>query len=186
MHVEECWCCSVAKSCPTLCVPMNGSMSGFPVLHYLSEFAQMNVHWIGNAYPQPSSSLPAPQSFPASGFFFSVSWLFASGSQSIGVSASASILSMNIQDWFLLGLTSLISLQTKRLSRVLSKTTIRRHQFFSTQSFLWSNSHICTWLLEKTIALTIWTYVNKVMSLLFNTLSRSVIVFLPRSKHLLI
>jgi len=88
------------------------------------------------------------QSFPASGSS-PRSQFYASGSQSIGVSASASILSMNIQDWFLLGLTSLISLQTKRLSRVFSKTTIQRHQFFSTKSFLWSNSHICTWLLEK-------------------------------------
>ena len=141
MHVEECWCRLVVKSCPTLCDPMDGSMSGFPVLHCLPQFAQINVHWVGNAYPlpsypltsypQPSSSLPAPQSLRASGFFF-FQWVgfFASGRQSIRVSASAIILSMNIQDWFLLGLTTLISLQTKGLSRVFSNTTIQRHQFF--------------------------------------------------------
>ena len=88
------------------------------------------------------------QSFPASGSF-PVSWFFSSGGQSIGVSASASVLPMNIQDWFPLGLTGLISLQSKGLSRVFSNTTVQKHQFFSTQLSLWSNSHIHTWLLEK-------------------------------------
>ena len=69
--------------------------------------------------------------------------------QSIGASASASVLSMNIQDWFSLGLTGLISLHSKWLSRVFSNTTVRYHQCFSTQTCLWSNSHIHTWLLEK-------------------------------------
>ena len=87
------------------------------------------------------------QSFPASRSF-PTSWLFASGVQSIGVSASASVLPMNFQ-WFPLGLTGLISLQSKRLSRVFSSTIIRKHQFFSAQPSLWSNSHIHTWLLEK-------------------------------------
>ena len=112
--------------------------------------------------------------------------LFASGGRSIGASASASILPMNIQDWFSLGLIGLISLQSKGLSRVFSNTTIRKHQFFSDQPFLRSSSHICTWLLKKTIALTRWTFVGKVMCLLFNMLPRFVIVFLPRSKCLLI
>ena len=89
-----------------------------------------------------------PQSFPASGSFL-MSKLFTSGGQSIGVSASASVLPINIQDWFLLGLTSLISLLSKGLSRVFSSTTIQNHQFFGTWPSLWSNSHICTWLLEK-------------------------------------
>ena len=75
------------------------------------------------------------QSFPASGFF-QVSQLFASGGQSIGVSASASVFPVNIQDWFPLGLTGLISLQSKRLSRVFSNTTVQKHQFFSTQLYL--------------------------------------------------
>ena len=94
----------------------------------------------------PSSS--CPQSFPSSGSF-PMSSFFASGGQSIGASASASILPMNIQGWFPLGWTDLISLQTKGLSRVFSSSTVRKHEFFGTQHFLWSNSHICMWLLEK-------------------------------------
>ena len=88
------------------------------------------------------------QYFPASGSF-PKSWLLASSGQSIAVSASASVLPMNTQDWFPLGWTGLMSLQSKRLSRVLSNTTDQKHQFFSTQLSLWSNSHIHTWLLEK-------------------------------------
>ena len=87
-------------------------------------------------------SLPASESFPMSQFF-------ASGGQSIRASASASVLLMNIQGWFPLGLTGLISLQSKGLSRVFSSTIIQKHQFFSAQPSLWSNSHICMWLLEK-------------------------------------
>ena len=88
------------------------------------------------------------QSFPSSGFFL-MSWLFTSGGQSIGASASASGLLVDIQDWFLLGSTGLISLLSKGLSQVFSSTTIWKHQLFSAQPSLWSNSHICTWLLEK-------------------------------------
>ena len=93
------------------------------------------------------------QSFPASGSF-PMSQFFTSGGQSIGVSASASILPMNIQDWFPLGWVDWISLQFKWLSRVFSNTTVQKHQFFDTQlsleSWMWeSNSHIHTWLLEK-------------------------------------
>ena len=88
------------------------------------------------------------QSSPASRSF-QMSQLFASGSQSIGVSASASVLPMNIQDWFPLGLTGLISLKFKGLSRVFSNTTIQKHQFFGAQLSFWSNSDIHTWLLEK-------------------------------------
>ena len=125
------------------------------------------------------------QSFLASGSF-PMSQFFASGGQIIGVSASASVLPMNIQDWFPLGWTHWISLQSKGLSRVFSNTTVQKHQFFSSQPS-WSNSHICTRLLEKkNIALTRQTFVGKVMSLLLNMLSRSVITFLPRSKCLLI
>ena len=80
------------------------------------------------------------QSFPASGSF-PVSQFFTSGGQSIGVSASASVLPMNIQDWFPLGCTGWISLQSKGLSRVFSKTTVQRHQVFSAQLSLWSSSH---------------------------------------------
>ena len=89
-----------------------------------------------------------PSIFPTSGSF-PVSHFFASGGQRIGVSASASVLLMNIQDWFALGWTGWISLQSKGLSRVFSNTTVQKHQFFGTQSSLWSNFHIHTWLLEK-------------------------------------
>ena len=88
------------------------------------------------------------QSFSASGSFL-MSQLFASGGQSIGASASTSVLLMNIQGWFPLGLTGWISLQSKGLSRVFSNTTVQKHQFFGTQLSLWSNAHIHTWLLEK-------------------------------------
>ena len=88
------------------------------------------------------------QSFPASGSF-PMSQLFSSGGQSIRVSASASVLPMNIQDWFPLGWTGWISLQSQGLSRVFSNTTVQKHQFFGAQYSLWSNSHIHTWLQEK-------------------------------------
>ena len=105
-------------------------------------------------------SLPASWSFPMSQFF-------ASGGQSIGVSALASFLPKNTQGWSPLEWTDWISLQSKVCSRVLSNTTVQKHQFFSTQPSSWLNSHIHTWLLKKTLALTIWTFVSKVMSLLF-------------------
>ena len=87
-------------------------------------------------------SFPVPGSFPWSQFI-------TSGGQSIGASALASILPMNIQGWFPLGLTGWISLQSKGLSRVFSNTTVQKHQFFSTQPPLWSSSYIHTWLLKK-------------------------------------
>ena len=80
---------------------------------------------------------------------FSKNWLLSSSGQSIGASASASALPMNIQDWFPIGLTDLISLQSKGLSRVFPSTTVWKHQFFCTKPSWWSNSHIHTWLLEK-------------------------------------
>ena len=95
-----------------------------------------------------------PQSFLVSGSF-PMSWLFTSGGQSIGALASASVLLMNIQSCFPLGLIGLVSLQSKGLSRVFSSTTVWRHQFFGAQPFLLSSSY--TWLLEKNIALTRWT-----------------------------
>ena len=101
-------------------------------------------------HPAISSSVvpfsSCPQSFPASGSF-QMSQLFASGGQSFGVSASTSVLPMNTQDWFSLGLTGWIFLQSKGLSRVFS--TVQKHQFFGTQLSSQSNSHIHTWPLEK-------------------------------------
>ena len=88
------------------------------------------------------------QSFPASGSF-PMSQFFASGGQSIGASASASVLLVNIQDWVPLGLTGWISLQSKGLSRVFSNTTVQKHQFFGTLPSLWCNSPIHTWVLRK-------------------------------------
>ena len=132
----------------------------------------------------PISSFVVPfssclQSFPVS-WSFPMSQFSPSGGQSIGVLASASVLPMNTQDWSPLGWTCWISLQSKGLSRVFSNTTVQKHQFFGSQLSLWSNSHIHTWLLEKHRQ----AFVGKVMSLLFNMLSRLVIAFLPRSKHL--
>ena len=106
--------------------------------------------------------------------------------QVANVGASASVLPMNIHGWFPLGWSGWISLQSPQVSSVFSNTTVRKHQFFGAQPSLWSNSHIHRWWLEKTIALTIRTFVSKVMSLLFNMLSKFVIAFLSRSKCLLI
>ena len=128
-------------------------------------------------HPATSSSVISSssrlQSFPASGSF-TINRLLPSHDQSIGALASASVLSMNIQGWFSLGLTGLIFLQFKGLSRVFN-TTVQKHQFFSAQLSLWFNSHICTWpaffmvqpshlymTTGKTIAVTIWTFVSNV------------------------
>ena len=124
-------CCPFTQSCLTLCNPMNCSTPGFPVLHHLPELAQTHVHWVSDAI-QPSRPLsplspPTLKSFPASESF-PVNQLFTSDGQSIG--ASASILPMDIQSGFPLGLNSLIFLQSKGLSRVFSSSTIWKHQFF--------------------------------------------------------
>ena len=140
---------SVAQSCLTLCDPMNCSTPGFHVHQQLPESTQTHVHWVSDAI-QPSivPFSSCPQSFPASGSF-PVSQLFASGGQSIGVSASTLVLPMNTQEWSPLGWTGWISLQSKELSRVFFNTTVQKHQFFSAQLSLQSNSHIHTWPLEK-------------------------------------
>ena len=150
--------CSVAQLCLTLCNP-NGKQ------HARLPCPSLSLRACSNSCPLswwcdpiilcsvgPFSSCPG--SLPASGSF-PMSWLFALGDQSIGNSASASALPMNIQGWFPLGFTGLISLQSKGLSRVFSSTTIQKHQFFGTQPSLWSNSHILTWLLEKP---QLWCY----------------------------
>ena len=141
------FCRSVAQPCPTLCNPIHCSTPGFLVLHHLLELAKIHVHRVGDAI-QPAHPLLSPclQSFPTSGSF-PMSQLFASGGQITG--ASASVLPMNIQDWFPLGLTGLISFQSMGLSRVFSNTTVQKHQFFGAQPSLCSNYHNHTWLLEK-------------------------------------
>ena len=165
---------------------MDCSTPGFPVLHYLPEFAQTHVHWVGDAIQSSHPLLsPSPPTFNLSqhqGLFQCVGSSHQVA-KVYGASVSASVLPINIQDLFPLGLTGLISLQFRGLSGVFSSTTVRRHQFLSAQPFLLSSSHMTR---GKSIALTIWIFVGKVMSLLFNTLSRFVIAFLPRVKSLLI
>ena len=170
---------------------MGCSMPGFPVLHHLPEFAQTHVHRAGDAI-QPSNPLSSP--FP---FAFNLSQyqgLFQWVSSSHQVAKvlefqlqyhSTSVFPMNTQDWSPLGWVGWISLQSKGLSRVFSNTTVQKHQFFSAQLSLQSNSHPYM-TTGKTIALTRWTFVGKGLSLLFNMLSRLVIAFFPRSKCLLI
>ena len=143
-----CCCCSVIKSCLTLCDPVDcmdcstpGSLS-FTISRNLLRFLSIESVILSN-HLILCRLLPLPSVFPSIGCF-TVSCLLASGGQSIGASASASVLPMNIQGWFPLDLTGLISLQSKGLSRVLSSTTIWKHQVLGAQPFLWSNSHICT------------------------------------------
>ena len=143
---------SVTQSCPTLCNPMDCRTLGLPVHPQLPELTQTHVYRVGDMI-QPSHPLssPSPLAFNLSQHqgSFQMSQFFASGGQSIGASASALVLPMNIQDWFPLGLTGWISLQSKGLSRVFSNTTVQKHKFFGAQLSLWSNSHIYTWLLER-------------------------------------
>ena len=141
---------SVAQSCPTLCDLMNRSTPGFPVHHQLRVHSDSrpSSQW---CHPAISSSVipftSCPQSLPASEPF-PMSQLFAWGGQSTGVSALASVLPMNTQDWSL-EWTDWISLQSKRLSRVFSNTTVQKHQFFGAQLSSQSISHIHTRPLEK-------------------------------------
>ena len=126
---------SVTQLCLTLCDPMACSTPGFPVHHQLPEPTQTHVCWASDAI-QPSHPLssPSPPTFNLSQHqSFQMSQFFPSGGQNIG--ASASVLPMTIQDWFPLGLTDLISLRSKELSRVFSNTTAQKHQFFSAQLY---------------------------------------------------
>ena len=127
---------SVNQSCRILCDPTNYSTPGLPVHHQLLEFTQTHIHLVGDtiqpSHPLLSPSPLCPQSLPASGSF-PMSQLFAWGSQNIGVSASASVLPMNTQDWSPLGWTGWISLQSKGLSKVFSNTTVQKQQFFGAQ-----------------------------------------------------
>ena len=135
-------CCSVTQSCLTLCDPMNCSTPGFHVLHYHQSYSyscplSQWCHPVISSSVTPFSS--CPQTFPASESLPTIR-LFTSGGQSIGASASASVLPMNIQGWFPLGWTGLI-LQSKGVSRVFSNIAVQKHQFFGTQPSLRSNFH---------------------------------------------
>jgi len=142
---------SVAQSCPTLATPwIAARQASLPITNYQSPPKPMFIDpWCHTTIS--SSAIPlssSPQSFPASESF-QMSQLFPSGGQSIGVSASASVLPMNTQDCSPLGWTGWISLQSRGLSRVFSNTTVQKHQFFGAQLSSQCNSHIHTWPLEK-------------------------------------
>ena len=172
LRIKLCWCyykpgfprgtqkdppywIATGTSARLLCSHLDCGMPGLPVQHQLPESAQIHVQQVGDAI-QPSHPLssPCPPAFnlSASGSF-PMSQFFTSGGQSIRTSASASVLPMNVKDWFPLGLTGLISLQSKGLSRVFSNTTVQKHQFFRAQPSSQSNSHIHM-TTGKTIALT--------------------------------
>ena len=185
VHITEC-CCSVTQSCPTLCAPMDCSMPGLPVLHHLLELAQTHVHWVGDAiqssYPL-SSLLLLPSIFPSIKVFSNKSavrirwpkyW-----SSSISSSNDYSGLLSFRMDW--LDLLAVQRTLKSLLQHHSSKASILQcSAFFIVQL---SHPYMTT---GKNIALTRWTFVSKVMSLLFNMLSRFAVAFLPRSKHLLI
>ena len=136
-------CCLVTQSCLIPCSSMDCSIPGFPVLHRLLELAPILVHWVGDAiqpyHPLLPSSSPALNLSQHQGLF---QWVGSSHhvAKSIGASASASVFPVNIQGWFPLGLTGLIFLLSKGLSRVFYSTTFWKHQFFDTQPSLCSNS----------------------------------------------
>ena len=143
--------CSVTQSCPTLwCHGSQHAKLICPSVSPgvcsdscpLSQWCSLTISSSAATFSSCLQSFQALRLFP-------MNQLFPSGGQSIGTSVSASALPMNIQGWFPLGLTSLIFLQTKRLSSVFSSTTVRKHQFFGIRPSFWSNSHICTWLVGK-------------------------------------
>ena len=144
-------CCSVTKSCLTLCNPRDYSTPGFSVLHCLPEFAQIDVRellMLSNHLILYCPLLLLAFSLSQHQGLFQWIGFLHQVAKSIGASASASVLPVNIQAWFPLGLTGLI-LVVQGLSKVFSSTTIQKYQFFDAQPVLWSNSHIHTWLLEK-------------------------------------
>ena len=155
-----------------------------PFHHQLPEFTETHVYWVCDNIQQshPPSSLSPPALNLSQHQSFQMSQLFTSGGQNIGVSASASALPVNTQDWSPLGWTGWISLQSKGFARGFSSTTVQKHQFFSAQPSLQSNSHIHTdyW---KNHSFDYMDLCGKVMSLLFIKLSRFVIAFFSRSKH---
>ena len=149
-QVYQCLCCSVIQSCLTLCNSMDCSMPGLHIPHHLPNVAQDHVRCISDTI-QPSQP-PMPSSSPLTlsqhqGLSQRVD--SSSGDQSIGASASASVLPMSIQCWFPLRLTSLISLQSKGLSRVFNSTTAWRHQFFGILPSLQSSSYNHMWPLGR-------------------------------------
>ena len=178
-------CCSVTKSCPALCNPMDCSTPGFPLLHRLSEFAQTHVHWVGDAI-QPSHPLssPSPPALNLShyqglsqGVNCSMRWPKYWSFSSSPFNEYSGLISCRI-DWFDLAIQGTLK---SLLQHHNFKTSVLQCSAF----FMIQISHLYM-TTGKILDLTIWTFVGKVMSLLFNMLSRFVIAFLSRSKHLLI
>ena len=179
--------CSVTQSCLTLCNPMDCSTPGFPVLHHHPQFAQIHVHWVQWCHPAISSShhlLLLPSVFASIRVFSNDSTLcirwpkYWSFSFSFSPSNECSGLISFRTDWFDLAVQGTLKSLLQHHSL---KASILQHSAFPTVQL--SHPYMTT---GKTIALTIQTFVDKLMSLLFNTLSRSVIAILPRSKPLLI
>ena len=174
----HCCCyCLVTQLYLTLCDAMDFSTSGFLVLHCLPELAQIHVHWVADAIePSPSAFNLSHHQVFSNGLTLRIRWpKYWSFSFSISPSNEYSGLTAFRLDWF-----DLLTVK-KNLSRVFSNTTVWKHQFFSTHLQYGLNPYMTT---GKTMALTIWSCVSKAISLLFNTLSRFVIVFLPRKKKL--
>ena len=165
---------SVTQSCATLCHRMDCSTPGFPVHHQLPEIIQPHVHRISDAiqlsHPLSPSSPPAFNLSQGQDLF---QWVCSSHlvAKSINTLASASVLPENIQGWFPLGLTGLISLLFKGHSSIFSGTTFQMHQFFRAQPSLWSNSHICTCIHASVLShfscvqlfVTLWTVVHEAL-----------------------
>ena len=151
IHISSVQFSLVAQSCPTLCNTMDSSNQAS--LFITSSWSLLKLMSIESVMPSNHLVLCRPLllllSVVPSIRVFPIGQFFTSGGQSIGVAASTSFLPVNIQGWFHLGLTGLISLLSNRLSRVFSSTMVRKHQFFRTQPSLWSNSHIWIWLLAK-------------------------------------
>ena len=172
---------SVAQSCPTLCDPMNCSMPGLPVHHQLTESTQTHVHWVGDAV-QPSHPLssPSPSALNPSQHQGLCKWVSS-------LHQVAKVLKFHLPMNNQSGLICCcIFLQSKGLSRVFSNTTVQKHQILQCSAFFivqLSHPYMTT---GKTIALTTQIFAGKVISLLFNMLSRLIIAFLPRSERLLI
>ena len=177
---------------------MDCGMPGFSVYHQLPELFQTHVHWVSDAM-QPSHLLlsPSPPAFNLSQHQGLFKWVSSSHQaakvlefqfqhQSFQWIFRTDFLPKNTQDWSPLGWTGLISLQSKRLLRVFSNTTVRKHQFYGTQLFFmiqFSHPYMTT---GKTSSLTRRAFVGKTMSLLFNCCIGLSIAFLPKNKHLLI
>ena len=163
-NIKLYWFSSLTQSCLTLGDPVDFSMSGLPVHRQLPEFTQIHVHWVS----EPSNhlilcrSLLLPPSIIPSIRVFSMNQLFTLGGQSIGISASTSVLPMNTQDWSPLGWTGWISFQSKGLSRVFSNTTVQKASVQKPSAFFIAQLSHPYMTTGKTIALTRWTFVDSI------------------------